>query len=321
VLVATQPFYQVTTFSSHLRQQTVNPPVSAVIVNYNAGMILTQCIQAVIDQVQCVVIVDNGSTDTSLTDLQTEFPNHPHISIIRSDTNRGFSAGCNLGLKHANTPYILFLNPDCLLGQHTVHRLMEAIESGPRIGMAGGLLVSPDGQEQGGGRRAIPTPWRAFVRAFGLYRLERYAPHLFFDFHLPRQPLPPQPITVEAISGALMLVRKQAIEDVGPWDEDYFLHCEDLDWCMRFNQKKWKIVFVPDAPATHIQGTCSRSRPYFVSWHKHKGMLRFYRKFFRTRYPGVLMLAVTLGIWLRFAVSVTILTIQHGYKRLKFGND
>ena len=159
------------------------------------------------------------------------------------------------------------------------------------------------------------------MRAFGLYRLEKYWPQLFFDFHLDKQPLPHAPIEVEAISGALMLVRREAINDVGPWDENYFLHCEDLDWCMRFKQKNWKIVFVPDAPVTHFQGTCSRARPFFVAWHKHKGMLRFYRKFFRHQYPRALMGLVTFAIWLRFGITVILYPLQNLHKLLKLKHE
>ena len=101
-----------------------------------------------------------------------------------------------------------------------------------------------------------------------------------------------------------MLVKRTAVEDVGLWDEAYFLHCEDLDWCMRFRQKNWKILFVPAARITHALGISSKSRPIFVSWHKHRGMIRFYRKFFRHQYPSILMGLVMLGVWLRFALVV-----------------
>jgi hypothetical protein len=179
------------------------------------------------------------------------------------------------------------------------------LEKNSEAGMVGGLLLNQDGTEQAGGRRAVPTPWRSFVRAFGLHRFSAYWPHLFFDFHLHKQPLPNDPLGVEAISGALMLARREAMQTVGPWDEDYFLHCEDLDWCMRFRQKGWKILFVPDAPVLHYKGACSRSRPILVEWHKHKGMMRFYRKFFQPQYPGAVMWLVIVGIWLRFgAVAV-----------------
>lgn len=291
--------------------------VTVIIVNYNAGWLLTRCVLAALEQAQQVIVVDNASSDSSLLNLESEFSLENRLCIIRSESNIGFAAGCNKGLNVATQPYILFLNPDCMLQSGTLKHLVQVLESDSSIGMVGGYLTNPDGSEQGGGRRAIPTPWRAFVRAAGLYRLAKYWPQLFFDFHLHNQPLPQVPVEVEAISGALMLVRREAIDDVGSWDENYFLHCEDLDWCMRFKQKNWKIVFVPDAPVIHFQGTCSRSRPFFVTWHKHKGMLRFYRKFFRRQYPAALMALVTLGVWLRFGVTVIGHAVLYGYRMLK----
>jgi len=154
------------------------------------------------------------------------------------------------------------------------------------------------------------------VRAFGLHHLARRWPNLFFDFHLHKQPLPDHPIEVEAISGACMLVKREAVDDVGLWDEGYFLHCEDLDWCMRFRQKGWKIMFVPDARIYHAQGASSRSRRLFVEWHKHKGMLRFYRKFFRDEYPGILMGLVTVGVWMRFGLVASYWTVRRLLARL-----
>jgi hypothetical protein len=144
----------------------------------------------------------------------------------------------------------------------------------------------------------------------GLNRFAKRCPDLFFDFHLHKQPLPDWPIEVEAISGACMLVKREAVNDVGLWDEGYFLHCEDLDWCLRFRQHGWKIMFVPDAKVVHQKGACSRSRPIFVEWHKHKGMMRFYRKFFRDQYPGVLMWLVAAGVWSRFGAIATYYTVR-----------
>ena len=284
--------------------------VTVIIVNYNAGSLLTRCVHAALEQARQVIVVDNASSDSSVLNLESEFSLENRLCIIRSESNIGFAAGCNKGLNAATQPYILFLNPDCMLQSGTLKHLVQVLASDSNIGMVGGYLTNPDGSEQGGGRRAIPSPWRAFVRAFGLYHLEKYWPKIFFDFHLHKQPLPQESIEVEAISGALMLVRREAIEDVGVWDEGYFLHCEDLDWCMRFKQKNWKIVFVPDAPVTHFQGTCSRGRPFFVAWHKHKSMLRFYQKFFRQQYPSVLMGLVAVGIWFRFGVTVVFYAVR-----------
>lgn len=294
-------------------------PVSIVVVNHNAGLLLAECVAAGLAQAQQVVVVDNVSSDGSLDALAEHFPAEGRLNVIRSDRNLGFAAGCNLGVASTTGTHVLFLNPDCVLSPGSLQRMVQVLESDSCLGMVGGLLTDPDGTEQGGGRRAVPTPWRSFVRAFGLNRFADRWPRLFFDFHLHKQPLPNGPIEVEAISGALMLVRREAMADVSPWDEGYFLHCEDLDWCMRFRKKGWKILFVPDAPVVHYPGTCSRSRPIFVEWHKHKGMMRFYRKFFRRQYPGMLMWLVALGVWLRFGAIAMYYTARRFGRRLGFG--
>jgi GT2 family glycosyltransferase len=169
------------------------------------------------------------------------------------------------------------------------------------VGMAGCLIRNPDGTEQAGCRRAVPTPWRTMVRTLCLNKLFPRHPR-FQSFVLGGQPLPAEPVPQEAISGAFMLVRRAALEEVGALDEGYFLHCEDLDWCMRFRQASWQILFVPHAEALHYKGYCSRDRPVFVSWHMHKGMARFYRKFFRHQYPAPLMVGVFGAVWVRFVI-------------------
>ncbi|CBL44267.1 Glycosyl transferase, group 2 family protein [gamma proteobacterium HdN1] len=308
--------------------QAGSPLLSVIIVNYNAGRLLSECVQSVqaslfvtndssvgkssadkspaAHTVECIV-VDNASADQSLA-LLADLPlveHRPPPVIIRNDANLGFAAACNVGIHAATGKYLLFLNPDSVVEPNTLQSLITSLESASDIGMVGGLLLNPDGSEQGGGRRAIPTPWRSFVRAFGLSRFAKRWPELFFDFHLHQQALPTQAVNVEAISGACMLVRREALAQVGLWDEQYFLHCEDLDWCMRFRQAGWQILFVPNALITHQQGSCSRSRPIFVEWHKHKGMLRFYRKFFQKEYPGALMWIVVVGVWMRFAAAAS----------------
>ncbi|MCD6026050.1 MAG: glycosyl transferase family 2 [Solimicrobium sp.] len=285
--------------------------ISAIIVNYNAGEFLRKCVDSLLNcplKIE-IIIIDNASKDNSVESLN----GLPKIHLIKNSTNVGFATACNQGSNKSTAPVLLFLNPDCTFNSGTLVRLLSVMNHEPQAGMVGGLLVNSDGTEQAGGRRAIPTPWRSFVRAFGLTRLVSRWPKLFYDFHLHRQPLPEYPIEVEAISGACMMVRRDAVEDVGEWDEGYFLHCEDLDWCMRFRKKGWKILFVPDAKITHAAGVCSRGRKLFVEWHKHKGMIRFYRKFFAFQYPAGLMGLVIIGVWLRFG----IITITHSTNRLR----
>jgi GT2 family glycosyltransferase len=287
--------------------------LSTIIVNYNAGPLLRKCVDSLL---ACpldieIIVVDNASSDASLDGLQ----DLSQVCVIRNPANVGFAAACNIGVLSSSAPFLLFLNPDCFFQVGTISSLLAVLQIDDHVGMVGGQLVNEDGTEQGGGRRAVPTPWRSVVRALGLQRFSNRWPKLFYDFHLHKQPLPDRPIEVEAISGACMLVKREAMEDVGLWDEGYFLHCEDLDLCMRFRQKGWKILFVPDARISHALGACSQSRRVFVEWHKHKGMLRFYRKFFRHQYPGVLMGLVTGGVWLRFGLAAGYLTARRLFSK------
>jgi len=291
--------------------------ISTIIVNYNAGELLRGCVDSLLNcplEIE-IIVVDNASKDGSLDALM----GLPCVQIIRNTANVGFATACNRGARVASAPFLLFLNPDCSFNPGALAGLLDAMGVDEHVGMVGGLLTNSDGTEQAGGRRAIPTPWRSFVRAFGLARFSDRWPRLFFDFHLLKQPLPDHSIEVEAISGACMMVRREAMQDVGEWDEGYFLHCEDLDWCMRFRQRKWKIMFVPSVQITHALGVCGRGRPVFVEWHKHKGMMRFYHKFFRHQYPGVLMGLVAVGVWLRFGLVVSYYSAKRAGQVLGLG--
>jgi GT2 family glycosyltransferase len=286
-----------------------------IIVNYNAGELLVACVgSAFAAGASKVIVVDNDSHDDSLMQLERTHATDRSLQIVRNAANLGFAVACNQGAHLSAAANLFFLNPDTVLAVDAIDRLVLALRSSPEIGMVGGLLCNPDGSEQAGGRRVFPTPRRAFMRAFGLSRLSVLFPSAFSDFLLHKEPLPSAPIVVEAISGACMLVKREAIDSVGLWDENYFLHCEDLDWCMRFHQAGWRVLFVPDAHVMHIFGGCSRHRPYFVEWHKHLGFLRFYQKFFRRKYPAVLWISVVIGVWFRFSLMI----IRHA--SLRFSN-
>lgn len=287
------------------------PAVSVVIVNFNAGDMLRAAVDSALVAEGArvdVVVVDNASTDSSLDNVSTRVDRYSRVSVIANDHNAGFARACNMGTQAVKGEWLLYLNPDCVVSPGAVKEMLDAAALREDVGMVGGFLMNPDGTEQIGGRRAVPTPWRSLVRVLNLGRkLGSVYPRLFSDFLLHTEPVPPSPIEVEAISGACMLVRRTALEEVGLLDERYFLHCEDLDWCMRFRQAGLKILFVPSAKVTHYKGRCSADRPIFVEWHKHRGMIRFYRKFFRHQYPGVLMLAVAATVWARFSAKVVVI--------------
>lgn len=251
-----------------------------------------------------VIVSDNGSCDDSIKMLK-ETVDTPRLRILENRANLGFSRANNIAIEHATGNYLLFLNPDCVIRPDTLERMREVMEETPSAGMSGCMIRNIDGSEQAGCRRNVPTPWRTMVRVFRLSRIFSNHPR-FRSFVLVGQPLPGKPVEMEAISGAFMFVRRSAMERVGLLDEKYFLHCEDLDWCMRFRQAGYAILFVPDVEITHVKGGSSCKRPIFVEWHKHRGMVRFYRKFFRHQYPSVLMVAVFAMIWTRFTAKAIV---------------
>ena len=288
----------------------IQKPVSVIIVNFNAGYLLTDCVRSVLASSLPVEVIvsDNHSTDNSLVYLRQELGQDSRLRIIENPGNFGFARANNIALAASCGDYILFLNPDCLIPVDALEGLLETLKSHPEAGMSGCLILNPDGSEQPGCRRSVPTPWRSFIRLSKLNRFSKYHPR-FHSYVQTGLPMPEEPIEVEAISGAFMLVRRDAMERVGVMDEGYFMHCEDLDWCMRFRNAGFKILFIPHIKITHVGGVCSASRPIAVEYYKHKGMVRFYRKFFRRQYPAVLMWLVMLGIGLRFLARILALVL------------
>jgi len=285
--------------------------VSILTVNFNGGALLGECVRAALSSSVPVemFVADNASSDGSMAMLKKAVAHDERLHYRENTRNIGFSAANNRLLFETTGDYVLFLNPDCIIKHDTLEKMLNYMEANPLAGMAGCLLANPDGSEQAGCRRRVPTPWRTLVRVLFLDKL--FDGHRRFqNFALSKEALPERPVEEEAISGAFMLVRRTALEDVGPMDEGYFLHCEDLDWCMRFRQKGWKIIFMPNVKVIHTKGVCSDARPVRVEWHKHKGMVRFYRKFFRHQYPFLLMWCVIVLVWLRFTVLAASYTAR-----------
>ncbi len=288
------------------------PLVSVVIVNFNGGPFLLDTVGSVLDSDVPidVFVVDNGSSDGSIRELERRFGDLPALNLIENGANLGFARANNIALRRAGGEFLLLLNPDCIVRRDTLAQMVEALRAAPRAGMAGCLIRNPDGSEQAGCRRSIPTPWTGLLRSLNLARLfPRMAVRGNVD--LTNTPLPAEASPVEAISGAFMLIRRQALEEVGLMDEGYFLHCEDLDWCKSFDEKGWQILFVPQVEIVHHKGACSDERPIFVLWHKHKGMVRFYGKFLSNRYSPPLNALVSLGVWLRFGAAASWALLQN----------
>ncbi len=282
--------------------------IGVVIVNFNGGKLILSCINAVLDSSIPVeiAVTDNGSTDGSLEAIQAEFSNHEHVSIIAHSTNSGFATGSNRALSALDSSLqtILFLNPDCLIGRDTLQQMQLVMQQLPQMGMGGCLILNEDGSEQRGCRRNEPTPLRA------LSTMVLSGKH-FKSVNRVGELLPDKPVEVDAVSGAFMLVRRSALKEVGLMDEAYFLHCEDLDWCKRFRQQGWKVIFVPQVSVTHLKGSSSHSRPIRVEWHKHRGMIRYYRKFYTDKHPFYVMWTIYLAVAGRFILLLPSLLLRN----------
>lgn len=281
--------------------------ISVVVVNYNAGPLLGACVGSLLasEGVEAeVIVVDNGSTDGSLDAL----PEIPMLHVERLGRNTGFAAACNVGAAFAKGKLLLFLNPDSAVEPEALARLAEAFEGRSEIGMAGGLVLNPDGTEQRGCRRRSPDVVRAWREFSGRARRGE-------GVNVADEPLPAVPTEVEAISGACMMLPRAVFDTLGGWDDGYFLHAEDLDLCRRVRDQGLTILFVPAARAVHRQGSCSRSRPVFVEWHKHRGMRRYFERHLRTDTPWALAVLVRAGIPLHFiykAARLTFARARHG---------
>ena len=284
--------------------------VSVVIINFNAGTGLVDTIKAAFVDAHEVIVVDNKSSDDSLNFLESEFGRDPQLRIVRNSTNHGFAKACNRCFVNASGECVLYLNPDCELEKGAMACLLEAIQANVEAGMVGAFLLNPDGSEQAGVRRAALTPWRSFVRAFCLTRLLKRRPKLLFDFHLYKEPLPNLQIEVEAISGACILVRREAKQEVGLPDADYFMYSGDLDRCIRFWRGEWKIHVVPGDRMLLHKIVFSRSWPILDELQKHSGMMRLYGKLFRHNNPGAPMWLMVVGVLLRFGLVFAYLTVR-----------
>lgn len=289
----------------------------AIVVNYNAGSLLLDCVQSLLQQIglRGVWVVDNASNDGSLDAVAALAVGNERLKIARNSTNLGFGAANNQVLRSSPQADWLLVNPDCALKPGAVQAFLACRQAHPRGGLLGGLVRNPDGSEQRGCRRDLPRLGTSLARTLGVPRL--VGRRRWSDFDHTGEALPSEPVRVEAVSGALMYFRAEALQQTGVFDEGYFLHCEDLDICKRMADEGWEVWFVPDAEAVHYQGTSSRRTPLRVNWHKHRGMWRYYRKFEAPAHNSLLNVLVFAGIWLRFATTSFMMQLRRATSSLR----
>jgi N-acetylglucosaminyl-diphospho-decaprenol L-rhamnosyltransferase len=226
---------------------------SVVVVTYDALPWIEQCLESV--RGTPTVVVDNGSSDGTVELVRERFPD---VRLIEAE-NRGLAAGWNRGIGETDGPYVLLLNADAWLEADALARLVEFADSRPRAAVVGPRLSNPDGTLQRS-VRGFPTLWRLATEYFFLRKLAPRSSWLNsfyaggFDHDEVRE--------VEFVMGSCMLVRREAIVEVGPADEDFFLFSEETDWCFRFRQAGWEVLFFPGAECVHVRGASHGGRLY-----------------------------------------------------------
>lgn len=254
--------------------------VCAIIVSYRTGPALGECLKSVLaaDGLDELVVVDNGNPQQETEAIDRIAADDARVRVIRGQGNVGFGAACNLGARLARSDVLAFVNPDVIVRPDAFGQLAGALPATPAI--VGGDLRDERGAPIRGARRERLTLWRAVVSFTGLSRLEKLAPALK-DFNRDHEPLPARPVEVGAVSGALFAVRKGDYEELGGFDEGYFLHVEDVDLCRRAADAGWSVLFLPGPHGMHF-GATSDAPAREVALHKARSFARYFQKFARS---------------------------------------
>ena len=255
--------------------------LSTVIVNYKSRRALIDCLGSLeLDTAGIareIVVVDNHPADGTLQVLAERFPK---VRGIANDENVGFARAVNQGIAATTGQYVLVINPDCFVEQGSIPALMGYLRTHPRTGVVGPRMVGEDGSLQYSAR-SFPdhftflfNRYSLLTRLFPRNRYIRRYLLLDWDHRSVR--------SVDWLSGACLLVRRAAIDQVGPMDEAYFMFNEDVDWCRRMRQGGWDVVYVPEALIHHDIGASRRKVSTKVIVERHRGMIHYFHKYHPT---------------------------------------
>jgi GT2 family glycosyltransferase/lipopolysaccharide/colanic/teichoic acid biosynthesis glycosyltransferase len=277
------------------RQQSA-PQLSIIIVNYNVREFLHHALvslQKAMKGIRAeIIVVDNASDDGSIEMVKRRFPK---VHLIANDSNLGFAKANNLGLKQARGKYILLINPDTLVQENTLQVMIRFFDENPDVGLAGCKILNPDGTFQLACRRSFPAPWAAFTKMIGLSALFPGS-RLFGRYNLTYLS-PDETYEIDAVSGSFMMVRREAYDEVGGLDEDFFMYGEDLDWCYRIQRAGWKNYYVHSTQIIHYKGESTK-----------RSSLNEIRTFYQAMHLFVqkhLSSSLVFAFLIRFAITVS----------------
>lgn len=284
--------------------------LSIIIVSYNTKEFLQDLLNFLDVAIEKsrrlfeVIVVDNASSDHSFLMVQKEFP---HVKLIKNKENLGFSKANNIGIKKAKGEYILFLNPDTIVNREALETMISFMDSHQNTGVATCKVVLSDGKIDDASHRGFPTPWNAFVYFSGISKL--FPKTKLFGGYNQGWANFDSIHEIDACAGAFMIVRREAGEQIGWWDEDYFFYGEDLDFCYRLKKKGWKIFYVPTVSIFHHKGvsggikeisknitTASKETKIRATNARFDAMKIFYNKHYKKKYPNFLTNLVMCAI-------------------------
>lgn len=251
--------------------------LSVIIVNYNSGDYLYNCLISVKSaayNIDCeIFVVDNNSEDGSAEMIKNEFPD---VRLIINKDNYGFSAANNQAIKLSSGRFLLLLNPDTLVMKDTFTDCIEYMDKHADAGALGVRMINGEGIFLPESKRAFPTPLTAFYKIFGLSYLFPKSP-LLNKYYLP-QVTNLHPSCTEVISGAFMFIRREALNRSGPLDEDFFMYGEDIDLSYRLAQTGYNNYYLPDIQIVHYKGKCTSRNSYNDILQFYKAMRIYTRK-------------------------------------------
>ena len=245
------------------------PAVSAIIVSYQTGRRLKECLHALAadPDVAEIILVDNGNDPEMMAWIGNFVHAKSQARRLSGHGNIGFGAGVNLGTRAAAGPHLLVINPDAVLRWDSLRGMQEVAATCPTPWIIGGRIFDLNGREERGGRRRTLTLWRALTSMIG-----------WNTWTLEATPLPAGPVDMPVISGAFFLTSKASMAALGGFDEGYFLHVEDVDLCRRCTDLGGRVMFDPRAGALHYRST-SDAPNRVVQAHKADSLARYFRKF------------------------------------------
>jgi len=288
--------------------------LSIIIVNWNTKDLLLQCLESVYQTIKRVemevFVVDNGSMDGSIAAAKGRFP---EVKFIQNEINLGFARANNQALSLAKGRYLLLLNPDTQVKKGAMERLISFMDAHPEAGGAGAQLLNSDGSRQ----NSIANFPSLATELLNKSLLRWFFPSVFPG----KERNYPEPIEVDSVIGACMVVKRDAIEPVGLLDEGYFLFLEETDWCYRMRRTGWKIYHVPQAEIYHFQGKGVEMEKKKARVEYYRSLYRFFKKnrgrlqWFILLIGSVIKLVVEL-VFMGIASLVTFFTIKKWENKL-----